>query len=70
MLVVIIYARDYESNAKSLKSAILEEWSDVKVNLLGTLKTLYQIQLGKDIIYSDDATETNTNIINAIKERL
>ena len=70
MLVVIIYARDYESNAKSLKSAIKEEWSDVKVNLLGTLKTLYQIQLGKDIIYSDDATETNTNIINAIKERL
>tara|TARA_B110001454_G_scaffold159604_1_gene148959 strand:- start:9 stop:221 length:213 start_codon:yes stop_codon:yes gene_type:complete len=70
MLVVIIYARDYESNAKSLKSAIMEEWSDVKVNLLGTLKTLYQIQLGKDIIYSDDATETNTNIINAIKERL
>ena len=70
MLVVIIYARDYESNAKSLKSAILEEWSDAKVNLIGTLKTLYQIQLGKEIIYSDDSTETNTNIINAIKERL
>ena len=70
MLVVIIYARGYESNAKSLKSAILEEWTDAKVNLIGTSKTLYQIQLGKEIIYSDDSTETNTNIINAIKERL
>ena len=70
MLVVIIYARDYESNAKSLKLAVMERWTNAKVNLLGTLKTLYQIQLGKEIIYSDDTTETNTNIINAIEERL
>ena len=63
MLVTIVYSEQFESNAKSLRTAVEEEWDGVKVNLMGTRRTLYQIQLEKDLVYSKDIVETNNNII-------
>ena len=63
MLVTIVYSEQFESNAKSLRTAIKEEWDGAKVNLMGTRRTLYQIQLEKDLVYSRDIVETNNNII-------
>ena len=57
MLVTIVYSEQFESNAKSLRTAVEEEWDGVKVNLLGTRRTLYQIQLEKDLVYSKDTVE-------------
>ena len=70
MLVVIIYARDYESNAKSLRDAVKAEWSDVSINMMGTRRTLYQIQLDNVMIYSNESVTDNDTIINLIKEKL
>ena len=75
MLVVIVYSRNFTSNAKSLSSAVKAEWDDVKVNLMGVYgKTdsfsRYQVQLGRDMVYHSDSVTDNDTIINLIKERL
>ena len=70
MLVTIVYSEQFESHAKSLRTAVEEEWDGVKVNLMGTRRTLYEIQLEKDFVYSKDIVETNNNIITLIEERL
>ena len=70
MLIYIIFNEDYESNAKSLRDAVKAEWSDSSINLMGTLRTLYQIQLDNEIVFSDDSVTDNNTIINLIKEKL
>jgi len=70
MLIYIIFNEDYESNAKSLRDAVKAEWSDSSINLMGTLRTLYQIQLDNEIVFSDDSVTDNNTIINLIKEEL
>ena len=75
MLVVIVYSRNFTSNAKSLSSAVKAEWEDVDINLMGVYgKTdsfsRYQIQLGRDMVYHSDSVTDNDTIINLIKERL
>ncbi len=75
MLVVIVYSRNFTSNAKSLSSAVKAEWDDVDVNLMGVYgKTdsfsRYQIQLDRDMVYHSDSATDNDTIINLIKERL
>ena len=74
MLVTIIYNTDYRSEANSLKSDIIEEWSDASVNMMGINDTInnakYQIQLDGSVVYSNVNTADNTTIINSIKERL
>ena len=75
MLVVIVYSRNFTSNAKSLSSAVRAEWDDVKVNLMGVYgKTdsfsRYQVQLGRDMVYHSDSVTDNDTIINLIRERL
>ena len=70
MLIYIIFNEDYESNAKSLRDAVKAEWSDSSINLMGTLRTLYQIQLDNEIVFSDDSVTDNDTIINLIKEEL
>ncbi|OUW62258.1 MAG: hypothetical protein CBD58_02070 [bacterium TMED198] len=75
MLVVIVYSRNFTSNAKSLSSAVKAEWDDVDINLMGVYgKTdsfsRYQVQLGRDMVYHSDSVTDNDTIINLIKERL
>ena len=75
MLVVIVYSRNFTSNAKSLSSAVKAEWDDVDINLMGGYgKTdsfsRYQVQLDRDIVYHSDSVTDNDTIINLIKERL
>ena len=74
MLVTIIYNTDYRSEANSLKSDVLDEWSDASVNMMGIKDTInnakYQIQLDGSVVYSNVNTTDNTTIINSIKERL
>ena len=70
MLITIIYAENYESNAKSLRSAVKSRWSDAKVNLLGTRRTLYQVQLESDIVYGADSVTDDDTIIDLIEARL
>jgi len=70
MLIYIIFNEDYESNAKSLRDAVKAEWSDVSINMMGTKRTLYQIQLDNVMIYSNDSVTDNDTIINLIKEKL
>ena len=70
MLITIVYSEQFGSNARSLRTAVEEEWAGVNVNLLGTRRTLYQIQLEKDLVYSKDTVETDNNIITLIRERL
>jgi hypothetical protein len=74
MLVTIIYNTDYRSAANSLKSDVLDEWSDASVNMMGINDTInkakYQIQLDGSVVYSGVNTTDNTTIINSIKERL
>ena len=70
MLITIIYAENYESNAKSLRSAVKSRWSDAKVNLLGTRKTLYQVQLESDIVYGADSVTDDDTIIDLMEARL
>ena len=74
MIVTIIYNTDFRDNAGSLKAAVMAEWSDASVNMLGIRDTLngakYQIQHDGGIVYSSTITTNNTTIINSIKERL
>ena len=74
MLVTIIYNMDYRSEANSLKSDVLDEWSDVSVNMMGIRDAInnarYQIQLDGAVVYSGQSAGNNTTIINSIKERL
>ena len=74
MLVTIIYNTDYRSEANSLKSDIIDEWSDASVNMMGIKdsinKAKYQIQLDGSVVYSGVNTTSNSIIINSIKERL
>ena len=35
MLVTIIYNTDYRDEANSLKSDVINEWSDASVNMMG-----------------------------------
>ena len=75
MLIYVVYSQGFESNAKSLRTAIKNEWSDFSVNLMGAYgKTdsfaKYQIHIDKDIIYSSESVTDNTTIINLIRERL
>ena len=74
MLVTIIYNTDYRNEANSLKSDVLDEWSDANVNMMGIRDAInnatYQIQLDGAIVYSGQSAENNTTIINNIKELL
>jgi len=70
MLIYIIFNEDYESNAKSLRDAVKVEWSNVSINMMGTKRTLYQVQLDNVMIYSNDSVTDNDTIINLIKEKL
>ena len=74
MLVTIIYNTDYRSEAGSLKGAVLEEWSDASVNMLGIRDAInnatYQVQLDGSIVYTGRTAGNNTTIINSIKARL
>ena len=75
MLITIVYSEQFTDNAKSLSGAIKQKWSDASVNLMGTFgKTesfsMYQIQIGRDIIYHSNSVTDNDTIINLIEERL
>jgi|TARA_R110001592_G_scaffold195644_1_gene443308 hypothetical protein len=74
MLVTIIYNTEFGAAAGSLKGALLEEWSDVKINKMGINGAIsnakYQIQLNGSVVYSGKIPVDNTTIINSIKERL
>jgi len=74
MLVTIIYNTDYRDEANSLKSDVLDEWSDANVNMMGIRDAInnarYQIQLDGAIVYSAQSAGNNSTIINNIKELL
>ena len=75
MLIYIVFSAGYEDNAKSLRTAIKERWSDANVNMMGTFGktdsfTRYQVQIERDIIYHSNSVTDNTTIINLIRERL
>ena len=70
MLITIVYSEQFESNARSLRAAVKSRWSDAKVNLLGTRKTLYQVQLESDIVYGADSVTDDDTIIDLIEARL
>ena len=74
MLVTIIYNTDYRDEANSLKSDVLNEWSDANVNMMGIRDAInnarYQIQLDGAVIYSGQNAGNNSTIINNIKELL
>ena len=74
MLVTIIYNIEYRSEAGSLKGAVLEEWPDASVNMMGINGAInnatYQVQLEGGIVYTGRAAGNNTTIINSIKDRL
>ena len=74
MLVTIIYNTDYRDEANSLKSDVINEWSDVSVNMMGIRDAInnarYQIQLDGTVVYSGQTAVDNTTVINSIKDRL
>jgi hypothetical protein len=70
MLIYIIFNEDYESNAKSLRDAVKAKWSDASINMMGTLRTLYQVQIDNEIVYGKDSVTDNNSIIDLIEERL
>ena len=74
MLVTIIYNTDYRDEANSLKSDVINEWSDASVNMMGIRDTInnakYQIQLDGAVVYSGQTAVDNTTVINSIKDRL
>ena len=74
MLVTIIYNTDYRDEANSLKSDVLNEWSDANVNMMGIRDAInnarYQIQLDGAVVYSGQSAGNNSTIINNIKELL
>jgi len=74
MIVTIIYNMEYAGEAASLRNAILEEWSDCKINKMGINNAInnatYQVQLDGSIVYTGRGAGDNTTIINSIKARL
>jgi hypothetical protein len=70
MLIYIIFNEDYESNAKSLRDAVKTKWSDASINMMGTPRTLYQVQIDNEVVYSKDSVTDNGTIIDLIEERL
>jgi hypothetical protein len=74
MLVTIIYNTDYRDEANSLKSDIINEWSDASVNMMGIRDAInnakYQIQLDGAVVYSGKTAVDNTTVINNIKDRV
>ena len=74
MLVTIIYNTDFRTEANSLKSEIINEWSDASVNMMGIKDAInnakYQIQLDGAVVYSGQTAVDNTTVINNIKDRL
>ena len=74
MLVTIIYNTDFRSEAKSLKTEVINEWSDASVNLMGIRDAInnakYQVQLDGAVVYSGQSAVDNTTVINSIKDRL
>ena len=70
MLIYIIFNENYESNAKSLKDAVKAEWSDSSINMMGTARTLYQVQIDNEIVYSASSITDNNTIIDLIEARL
>ena len=74
MLVTIIYNTDYRDEANSLKSDVINEWSDVSVNMMGIRDAInnarYQIQLDGAVVYSGQSAVNNTTVINSIKDML
>jgi|TARA_B100001113_G_scaffold72242_1_gene55913 hypothetical protein len=74
MLVTIIYNTDFRSEAKSLKTEVINEWSDASVNMMGIRDAInnakYQIQLDGAVVYSGQTAVDNTTVINSIKDRL
>ena len=70
MLITIVYSEQFESNARSLRAAVKSRWSNAKVNLLGTRRTLYQVQLESDIVYGADSVSDDDTIVNLIEARL
>ena len=74
MLVTIIYNTDYRDEANSLKSDVINEWSDASVNMMGIRDAInnarYQIQLDGAVVYSGQSAVNNTTVINSIKDML
>ena len=74
MLVTIIYNTDFRSEANSLKTEVINEWSDASVNMMGINDAInnakYQIQLDGAVVYSGQTAVDNTTVINSIKDRL
>ena len=74
MLVTIIYNTDFRSEANSLKTEVINEWSDASVNMMGIRDAInnarYQIQLDGAVVYSGQTAVDNTTVINSIKDRL
>ena len=70
MLITIVYSEQFGSNARSLRAAVKSRWSNAKVNLLGTRRTLYQVQLESDIVYGADSVSDDDTIVNLIEARL
>ena len=70
MLIYIIFNEDYESNAKWLRDAVKAKWSDASINMMGTMRTLYQVQIDNEIVYGKDSVTDNNSIIDLIEERL
>jgi len=70
MLIYIIFNEDYESNAKSLRDAVKAKWLDASINMMGTPRTLYQVQIDNEIVYGKDSVTDNNSIIDLIEERL
>ena len=69
MLIYIIFNEDYESNAKSLRDAVKAKWSDASINMMGTPRTLYQVQIDNEVVYGKDSVTDNNSIIDLIEER-
>ena len=74
MLVTIIYNTDFRSEANSLKTEVINEWSDASVNMMGIRDAInnarYQIQLDGTVVYSGQTAVDNITVINSIKDRL
>ena len=74
MLVTIIYNTDFRSEANSLKTEVINEWSDASVNMMGIRDSInnarYQVQLDGAVVYSGQTAVDNTTVINSIKDRL
>ena len=74
MLVTIIYNTDFRSEANSLKTEVINEWSDASVNMMGIRDAInnarYQIQLDGTVVYSGQSAVDNTTVINNIKDML